>query len=260
MHADQLRVPCLLTSTDPAPVEIVNPRGRSAVLLTCEHAGRQVPARLGGLGLEDRDLERHIGHDIGAEGLSRCLAGMLGATLILQRYSRLVIDCNRPLGAPDLAPAVSDGTRIPANAGLTEADRMRRYEEIHAPLHAAIAARIEMRRPQALIAVHSFNPVLGGEVREMHVGLLYNRDGRLAVELQTALGARIDPASIALNRPYAVDDDSDETIPRHGEATGIPHVLLEIRNDCIATTEGQRHWAAVLGPVIRDAVAAPDAT
>jgi predicted N-formylglutamate amidohydrolase len=245
----------LLSPADPHPVEQLNCERAAAILLTCEHAGQLIPRLLGDLGLGAQDLRRHIAYDIGASGLSVFLSQALGAPLIAQRYSRLVIDCNRPLDAPDLIPAVSDGTAIPGNTGLTVAERQARYDEIHVPLHRAIAGQILRQKPRALIAVHSFNPTLGPEVRHMEVGLLFNRDPQLATALRHEIAKAIDIELVTLNRPYAVDDASDETIPRHGEANLLPSVLLEIRNDLIATAADQRKWADMLAPAFTRAVA-----
>lgn len=254
---DQRRRPSskLLFSHEAAPVETVNRDGAGAIVLTCEHAGRMLPERTGGLGISSADLGRHIGYDIGAEGLSRDLCALLDATLVLQRYSRLVVDCNRPAVAKDLVPEISDGTPIPGNIGLSDAERQMRYEEIHRPLHEEIACQIARKKPRAIIAVHSFTPTLGNERRDMHVGLLFNRDKRLAHALEKPIAREIGDDLVALNRPYAVDDESDETIPRHGEATGLPHVLLEVRNDRITTEDGQRAWAALLARAIERAMA-----
>jgi predicted N-formylglutamate amidohydrolase len=121
----------LLSPADPPPVEVVV--GSSGWLLTVEHAGRAVPERLGSLGLAPGEIDRHIGWDLGALPLARLLRDRLGATLVAQPYSRLVVDCNRPWEAPDLVPEASDGTPVPANVGLTEKARRERWEAIHAP-------------------------------------------------------------------------------------------------------------------------------
>lgn len=245
----------LLSPDDPSPFETVNPDGAGSVLLTCEHAGKLIPRRLARLGLSGDELERHIGHDIGAKGLALRLSKRLDATLVLQRYSRLVIDCNRPAGSKDLVAEVSDGTRIPGNANLGDAERRMRYDEIHQPFHAEIADQIARKQSRAVIAVHSFNRTVDREQRDFHVGLLFNRDPRFARALQAPIAREIGEELVALNRPYAVEDEADVTIPRHGEATGLLHVLLEVRNDRIRTEENQDKWAALLAQAIEEAMA-----
>nr|CAD6628589.1 N-formylglutamate amidohydrolase [Rhizobium sp. TCK] len=250
----------LLQAGDPNPVEWVNASGQSPILLVCEHAGQAVPALLGDLGIAAEDMARHIAYDVGAEGLARRLAELLGSPLVLQRYSRLVIDCNRPFEAPDCVVRQSDGTVIPANADMSGIDRRRRYEEIHQPLHTKIAAALDARQaanmPTALVTLHSFTPVLRstGAVRDFEIGLLYNRDGRLAQSLATSFRDANPDVTLKLNQPYIVDDLSDYTIPVHGEKRGIAHVLIELRNDLINDDRGQQEWAERLAAPLRLAV------
>lgn len=239
----------LLQAGDPAPVEWVNRASSSTIFLTCEHAGRAVPAALGDLGIAAEEMDRHIAYDVGAEGVARGMAERLDSPLVIQRYSRLVIDCNRPFEAQDCIVSQSDGTVVPANAGLSDIDRRCRYEEIHKPLHDAISAALDERqatgRPLVLVSVHSFTPVMRatGAVRDFELGLLYNRDARLAERLADVFRIANPDVTVKLNEPYVVDDVSDYTIPVHGEKRGIPHVLIEVRNDLINDHRGQQEWA-----------------
>lgn len=252
----------LLGAGDPIGVECVNPDGRAGLVLICEHAGRTIPAALGDLGLNPTDMGTHIAYDIGAEDVARHMAQRLDAPLLLQRYSRLVIDPNRPFHAPDCIPEISDGVLVPGNQGLSEAARRCRQEEIHAPFHAAISdlldARAAAARPTLLVTVHSFTPVLAGARREMEVGLLFNRDSRLALALKERLAELAPRATVALNAPYAVDDESDYAIPVHGEGRGLPHVLIELRNDLIANAQGQAHWAEWLADALNPILESPE--
>jgi predicted N-formylglutamate amidohydrolase len=244
-------VPLFLDAADPAPVEIVGPRAPRPLVLTCEHGGRALPARLAGRAPGAEDLARHIAWDVGAAGVARGLADRLGAALCLQRYSRLVIDCNRPRHAPDLMPAVSDGTEVPFNARIDESERDARWEAIHAPFHAAVADLLDARPGAALVAVHSFTPRLrGGAPRPMLAGLLVRRDRTLADALMRALAARTPEGAVVFNQPYAIEDDSDYTIPVHGERRGLPHVLVEIRSDQIADPAGVARWTALLADAL----------
>ncbi len=237
----------LLGHADPEPVEIVNSGGASAVLLVCEHAGRLIPAAMGDLGIEAPEMDRHIAYDLGAEGLSRKLSALLDAPLVLQRYSRLVIDCNRPFEALDCMPDISDGTRIPMNCDVSPAERVQRFDQIHRPFHDAVAGLLDRRardaRPAILVAVHSFTPRFGGEDRPWHLGVCSNRDDSFARRFMDCFVAGNPAVTAAHNEPYPVDDISDYTIPVHGEGRRIPHVLLEIRNDEISHQHGQQRWA-----------------
>ncbi|MAY64023.1 MAG: N-formylglutamate amidohydrolase [Rhizobiales bacterium] len=249
----------LLGPKDPAPFDIVNGEGSSRVVLLCEHAGRQVPRRLGDLGLPKSEYERHIAYDIGAEGVARNLSVALDAPLILQRYSRLVVDCNRAFESSDCMPATSDTTAIPANQALSEAERVARYEEIHVPFHREVSRVLDShgrRHRTALISVHSFTPRLlkDGIARPWQFGLLFNRDDRLARKLMAAIIDLDGTVNAAFNEPYTGNDLTDYAIPVHGEKRGIEHVLIEIRNDLIAEPEGQARWSKFLAAAIRTAV------
>lgn len=248
----------LLAADDVPSVSVFNADGSSAFLIVADHAGNAFPRALGKLGIDAPDQERHIAWDIGIGGVCRTLSGLLRATFIRQNYSRLVIDCNRPQGAPDSIPPVSDGTSVPGNAGLSPAERTARKAEIFDPYHASIAAELDRRqaasRPTVLIAMHSFTPVFRGVARPWHVGMLYHRDARLARALLATL--RQDPdLVVGDNEPYAVSDATDWTIPHHGARRGILHVGIEIRQDLIAEPQGRLEWAERMATALPHALA-----
>src|SRR5262245_11527070 len=145
------------------PVIVVNADGPSHIFLVCEHAGRAIPRKLGTLGLNESELDRHIAYDLGAESVSRRLSRLLDAPLVLQRYSRLVQDCNRPPEAPSAMPEISELTEIPGNAGLTAQEREARTAAIYEPFHAAVTALLDSRQAGGhgpiFVAIHSFTPV-----------------------------------------------------------------------------------------------------
>jgi predicted N-formylglutamate amidohydrolase len=248
----------LLAADEPPPVSVHNAGGSSPLLLVADHAGKAVPRALGRLGLTAPEWERHIAWDIGIAGVGRMLADALGAMLIQQNYSRLVIDCNRPPGAPTSIPEISEFTPIPGNVALSEAEKEARAREIFRPYHARIEAELERRRlggqASALIALHSFTPVFKGVSRAWHVALLYNRDVRLAHRL-LALLREVPDLVVGDNQPYFVSDTTDYTIPVHGERRGLPHALIEIRQDLIADDSGQRKWAGILARLLPQAYA-----
>ena len=246
----------LLVADDPAPVTAYNAGGRSPFLLVADHAGNAMPRALGRLGVPEAECERHIAWDIGIAGLGRFLADALDAALIQQSYSRLVIDCNRPPGSAASIPEISELTPIPGNVALSEADKAARAREIFRPYHERIEAELERRRqagrPAVLIALHSFTPVFKGVARPWHAALLYNRDPRFAHRLLALLNE--EPGLIVGdNEPYFVSDATDYTIPVHGERRGLPHALIEIRQDLIAEENGQRRWADLLARLLPQA-------
>jgi predicted N-formylglutamate amidohydrolase len=241
--------PPLLAPDEPPAWRIEHADGRSDYLLICDHAGNRIPRRLGTLGLAADALASHIAWDIGAGAVASGLGDALDACVVLQPYSRLVIDCNRPPGSADSIVSLSERTTIPGNVAISRAEVAARESEIFVPYHAHIRelldARLRRGRRTLLVSLHSFTPVYLGVPRPWHVAVLYNRDPRLARLLAQALR---DEGSLVVgeNEPYAVDDDTDYAIPRHGEARGLAHVELEIRQDLIDDEAGQTSCTARL--------------
>ena len=235
----------LLADNEPGPAQLLRERGHSPFFFTCDHAGHRIPRSLGQLGLEAADLHRHIAWDIGAAALTVQLSAALDATAVLQRYSRLVIDCNRPLHSADSIALLSEETLVPGNQNLGTEACGQRVREVFEPYHACIRSQLDARlqrgQPTLLIAVHSYTPVYRGQERPWHVGVLYHRDARLAHALGAALGN--EPGLVVGdNQPYSVSDETDYAIPEYGERRGLPHVELEIRQDLIQDPAGQREW------------------
>jgi predicted N-formylglutamate amidohydrolase len=236
----------LLEGEDVPPVLEDNAGGRSPFLLTCDHYGRSIPAILGNLGLPAGELTRHIAWDPGIAGVADALSKDLDAHLIAQRYSRLVIDCNRPPEAAGSIPRISEATTIPGNEGLAREAAELRRRQIFDPYHRRIAEVIEQRLrdniPTVLVSLHSFTPVYARIARPWHIGALYHRDTRLPPLLLKLLRAEPDLV-VGDNEPYAVSDETDYTIPVHGEARGLMNTGIEIRQDLIADQAGERQWA-----------------
>ena len=245
----------LLGDGDIPPVHEVNADGASPFLLTSDHYGRILPRALGDLGIPESELARHIGWDIGIAGVAERMAQMLNAHLIAQRYSRLVIDCNRPPSVASSIPVMSEATAIPRNERLTEGERAARRREIFEPYHhridAVIDGRLHDKRPTVLVSLHSFTPVYAGVARPWHIGALYNRDTVLPKLLLRHLSAEGDLV-VGDNEPYAVSDLSDYTIPVHGEARGLVNTGIEIRQDLIADQSGQQQWAERLARIFAE--------
>src|SRR5712664_2098965 len=236
----------LLGSADVPPVSEHNAASRSPFLLTCDHYGRLLPQALGDLGLPAGELERHIAWDIGIAGVAEMLSKHLDAHLIVQRYSRLVIDCNRPPDVASSIPRISEATTIPGNEGISRQEAETRRAQIFDPYHRRIDEIIDQRRhqglPTVLISLHSFTPVYAGIARPWHIGSLYHRDTHLPPLLLNLLRAEPNLV-VGDNEPYAVSDETDYTIPVHGEARGLMNTGIEIRQDLIADPAGQRRWA-----------------
>ena len=250
---DAISAPQFLGMDDIPPVHEMNAQGRSPFLLTCDHYGRELPRALGDLGVAESELTRHIAWDIGIAGVAERLARMLDAHLIAQRYSRLVIDCNRPPDVAGSIPVISEATAIPRNDGISTDERDARRREIFDPYHgrinAVIDARLHAKRPTVLVALHSFTPVYAGVARPWHIGTLYHRDTVLPHLLLKHLRDESD-LIVGDNEPYAVSDLTDYTIPVHGEARGLINTGIEIRQDLIADQSGQQQWAERLARIL----------
>ncbi|HTK35855.1 MAG TPA: N-formylglutamate amidohydrolase [Caulobacteraceae bacterium] len=246
----------MLVAGERFPVVVENPGGSSPFLLIGDHAGRAVPRALGGLGLAPAEMDGHIAWDIGVAGLGGRLARALDACFIAQAYSRLVIDCNRRPDAPDLIPEISDGTVIPGNIALGEADIAVRVDEIARPYQAAIAAELDRRtaggRACALVSLHSFTPAMRGQVRPWRIGVLHRGDSRLSSRmlalLQDELGTEAGD-----NQPYRMDT-TDYTVPLHVDPRGLDYLELEVRQDLIGDPAGQAWAAALIGRLLPQAL------
>lgn len=247
----------LLGPNEHAPYVVHRPEGKAPLVLTCEHAGNRVPASLDTLGLSAEVLDLHIGWDIGIAPVAEMIARTLDAPLVLQPYSRLVIDCNRPPSSAEAMPSISDGIVVPANASLTIEERDSRIKAIHTPYHDMVGRMIDRRMAgnskPAVISLHSFTPMLETERthRPWDITLLYNRDARIAECLEHLLRRAAPSINLAHNKPYTVADATDYTIPVHGEQRGLPNVLIEIRNDHLLTESGQRFWADILSNALQ---------
>jgi len=237
--------------------QIERANGSSAVVLTCDHGGREIPRKLARLGLSEHELSTHVAWDLGVAELGRRLSARLDAFLIVHNYSRLVIDANRPPGAADSIATLSERTRIAANEGLWSGEARQRFEEVFQPYHQRIRDELDARRaracPSVLVTLHSFTPVYMDAVRPWQAGVLYGRDPRLARLVRDGL-RRDGSLVVGDNQPYAVSDTSDYTIVVHGEQRGIPHVELEIRQDLLSSDAGVQSWAERLGRALEEAV------
>lgn len=242
----------LLGLNDPYPVVFENSGAAGDVLVVGDHAGRLIPRALGDLGLSPEELDRHIAWDIGAAGVGSALARRLNACFIRQRYSRLVIDCNRDPGRSDSIVEIGDGARVPGNAGLSSSEREARREAIFAPYHDAIRRELDGRAvaglPTIIVSVHSFTPVMAGFERPWRHGILHQNDSPFSLAMLEELRA-VSDVPVGDNEPYAMDD-VDFTIPFHAGGRGLDYVEIEIRQDLIVDPQGQAAQAEFLAPLI----------
>lgn len=238
------------------PVTTVNENGRGSFVLLCDHASNFIPEPFDNLGLTEDELRAHIAWDPGALGVSLVLSHLLDAPLVYSNVSRLIIDCNRQIQAPDLIPEYSEATPIPGNQGLSAFDRENRIALSHAPFHEAVETitrrRITAGRPTAVVSLHSYTPVYNGESRPWQLGLIYNTGNKLAKFALMSLREKT-PYQIGDNEPYSPEDGVYYTLNRHGTERGLNTLMIEIRNNEITDTVSQEKWARLLAPVLADA-------
>ncbi|HYP87375.1 MAG TPA: N-formylglutamate amidohydrolase, partial [Polyangiaceae bacterium] len=241
---------------EPPPYRVIEGLPASPFLLTCDHAGRRIPERLGNLGVPESELQRHIAWDLGAAELATLLSQQLGGFLITQTYSRLVIDCNRPLDVKSSIPELSEATPIPGNRGLSKHDAEQRATAIFHPYHARIERELARRQalgvPTIYVAVHSFTPRYLNVDRPMHAGVLYGADSRFARQVLERLRAD-GQYVIGDNEPYRVSAATDYGAIQHAERRNLLYVELEIRQDLLADEAGRQAWASLLASALIDA-------
>ena len=248
----------LLDPADPPPFRFSDRRSSSRCLVVADHAGAAVPASLQGLGLEQDVFRQHIAVDIGSRALAARLAELLGSSLVLANYSRLVVDLNRHLEDPTAFIPVSDGVSIPGNQNLGAAQKQRRADAIYHPYHSAIDNLIDGFMEQGcapvIISMHSFTPVLARQARPWHIGVLWDKDPRIAHPLLARL--RQDPELIVGdNEPYSGRHPADYTVDHHGEGRGVANVSLEVRQDLLSDKTGVERWAGLLSEALTEILA-----
>lgn len=250
----------ILSAEEGDPVALENIAAHGRAIVVCEHASRLMPRALGTLGLAEEALSSHIAWDPGALAVARLLAENLDATLVHQRFSRLVYDCNRPPESPDAMPERSEVFDIPGNCGLDQAARDARTAALYAPFRAVLSglvrARIAAGRTPVLVTVHSFTPVYFGKPRDVEIGILHDTDSRLA-DAMLAAAARDGRYDARRNEPYGPKDGVTHTLKEHGLANGLANVMIEIRNDLVRDEAGERAVAGYLAGLLAEGLASP---
>lgn len=227
------------------PYRLIEGNSSTGLLILCDHAENAIPEAYGTLGLKPQDLHRHIAYDLGAAEVAERLAERLGAPAVLSRFSRLLIDPNRGLNDPTLIMQISDGLIVPGNVGLGPGEIARRiaryYEPYHQAIERAIGAGLALGKPPVIVSVHSFTQAWKGTPRPWSVGVLWDKDPRLALPLLDALRT-IPDIVVGDNAPYSGQLKGD-TLYRHGTGRGLAHALIEVRQDLILGADGQAEWA-----------------
>lgn len=230
-----------------APVRTVNADGRGPFAIVVDHASNRIPPRWGDLGLSPSDRVRHIAWDPGALAVSLRLSELLDAPVVHSTVSRVVIDCNRDVDAPDLVPTISETTEIPGNAALSADDLQWRIASAHAPFHGAIERLFDGRDAAGLetilVCMHSFTPTYRGKARPWPIGLIHARDTGYTAALRDALGAEDASLNIGWNEPYSALNGVTYTLEHHGDGRGLDCTMIEVRHDEILEPNGVARWA-----------------
>ena len=247
----------LLTSSDGPAVRTVNAAGTSDVVLVCEHASNHIPEGLGSMGVPPEVLSSHAGWDPGAEAVAMLLSQSLNAVLVSARFSRLVYDINRPPDHDDAMRAVSEIYTIPGNTALTAEDRQARIDAVYNPFHQHLARLLDgferKNRVPVLVTVHTFTPVYLGKTRRVELGILHDSDARLADAMLRAAPQNTRLVTLR-NEPYGPQDGVTHTLQLQALPRGIPNVMIEIRNDLVASAGQQAEVARDLELILRSAL------
>lgn len=239
------------------PVLVTNARGASPFVVLCDHASNRIPERYGDLGLTPSERLSHIAWDPGALAVSRVLSDLLDAPLVESTVSRLVIDTNRALDAPDLIPTLSERTRIAANENLAPEERDYRIAQFHRPFHGAIDVLLEARRHAGIetivVCMHSFTPSFLGKARPWPVGVVHGRDARFTKAFRNALEAERPDLNVGWNEPYAALNGVTLTLEKHGDGRGLEATMIELRNDEILSPDGVGQWAGLIARSLKHA-------
>lgn len=243
----------MMQGLEQSSAELVNPQGKSNVLLVCEHASHYIPDNFANLGLSEAERLSHIGWDIGAAGMARLLSNTLDASLVLQRYSRLLYDCNRPPCEASAIPPLSEVTEIPGNKDLTKEQRNYRIQHIYETFHQEIAAQVATRkaagRETILVTIHSFTPVFMGKNRAVQLGVISHESNTFARDFYLSASKR-SGFDIRMNEPYGPTDPVLHMVTRHGDEQHIRNIMLEVRNDLIVDEAGQQEWAKLVADTL----------
>ncbi|MDJ1008381.1 MAG: N-formylglutamate amidohydrolase [Paracoccaceae bacterium] len=211
--------------------EVIAAEAAGPLVVVCEHASPFIPEVFARLGVSEEVATSHAAWDPGAGALAERIARRFDSPYVRSNVSRMVYDCNRPPEAEDAMPRLSEIYLIPGNDGLTETQRHRRIDDYYRPFETLLEATLSARPSAVLVTVHSFTPVYRGLRRDVEIGIVHDTDRRLAdAVLDVAAGY-----DIRRNEPYAPEDGVTHTLKRHALPTGRLNVMLEVRNDLLAT-------------------------
>jgi len=201
------------------------------LVFTCEHASAELPAPWIWPERDHRLVDTHWASDIGAAAFTRRVAQLMNAPAVLSRFSRLLIDPNRPLDSDTLFRENAEGGMVHLNEALLETERKRRIDRFYLPYHAAVSAMIERSQGDTVFSIHTFTDNYEGAARVLEVGVLFDHDEgpahRLVRHLEQA-GFHVAP-----NEPWSGKDGLAYSAVRHAQEFGRCALEIEARQDLI---------------------------
>ncbi|MEQ8454015.1 MAG: N-formylglutamate amidohydrolase [Sandaracinaceae bacterium] len=226
-------------------VEVRAGRSDAKVLVTCEHASQRMPDGWAWPERDRRLVDTHWAYDLGAADMARDFAAAMGAAVVLSRYSRLLVDPNRPEDSDTLFRTHAEGETVELNTTHLHAEeRARRVQRLLRPYHATLDEEVAASRAPTLVSIHTFTPVYEGQPRTLEVGVLYDRDEALAERVaQVLVKAGL---NAALNEPYSGKEGLMYAVDRHARAHGRQSIEFEVRQDLATDPAFRRDFDALL--------------
>jgi len=224
-------------------------------LVICDHASNYIPLEYKNLGVSKKDLQSHRAFDLGASQVASELSNLLSCNLVMANFSRLLIDPNRGKDDPTLIPKLSEGKIIKGNINISmfedDIERSKRIHQFYLPYHKQINRFIDKSLDNGkipkILSIHSFTPIWKGKKREIDVGILWDKDNRLSKIFLNSLKN----IKLGDNKPYSGRLKND-TLYKHATSHGIPHVLIELRQDLLKKDKDKLQWAKKIHNILKE--------
>jgi predicted N-formylglutamate amidohydrolase len=228
---------------------VYRPTSSSKIIILCDHASNYIPKKYKNLGLKPLDVNKHIGWDIGALKVAKNVSKNINCSLIHSSFSRLLLDCNRSLKSKGAFLKKSEDIIIPGNKNISKKEKLLRAKKYYFPYHDQINKLINKKLNDKivpiLVSIHSFTPIYLGKSRPWHIGLLQRKDQRLSSIFAKEI-KKNKKIILGINEPYKLDLAGDFTIPFFSESYGLPHVLIEIRQDLLLKNKSINFWSNLI--------------
>ena len=229
--------------------------GSAGIVLTCEHASERVPegfAKETGFTWPEADrwlLGTHWAYDLGAEAIAVEHARAVSARLVCARFSRLLVDPNRPPSSDTLFRDMAEGRPITMNRGLSSWERDARIGLLYEPFHDAVDRTVsESRRAEIVFAVHTFTDVYEGQRRSLEIGILFDREEELGARVLAGLARA--GFHVAANEPWSGKAGLIHVAGHHGDRHGKRALELEVRQDLAESPAFRARLVPVLAELL----------